>query len=194
MDIVSFLFLSFIIIFIITILFKHNTENMTKINKNKNKNTQKMSNIKKPYNLEYTNLTNINDLYNIPGCDNLSISDHNIDIKCVLPQFNEQYSDTHKHRYNYLKDNNNKYTQIIYEPPPTHSIDTFHTDFFSFRDSIHQNSSFREDPVDKILMLTEPDSHKTTHMKIKDIYDYLTKPSVDLYQTIPIYDSNTNLS
>ena len=51
----------------------------------------------------------------------------------------------------------------------------FNTEYFKFRDKIHDSSSTRVDPVDKILEMQSSDKYK--NMKIKDIYDELTKPT-----------------
>jgi len=64
-------------------------------------------------------------------------------------------------------------------PNPTQSTKNFHNDFFNFRDSIYQNSSIREDSVDKIQSLyldgNLSQARRYPNMKIKDLFDELTK-------------------
>jgi hypothetical protein len=66
---------------------------------------------------------------------------------------------------------------IISCKKPCDKIKDFHNDFFSFRDKIEQNTSIKEDVVDKVLALQLDgnlgSNTNTKNMRIKDIYDDL---------------------
>lgn len=76
------------------------------------------------------------------------------------------------------------------------STKEFHDDFFGFRDRTYQNSSMREDPVDKIQTLylsgNISEARRYPNMKIKDLFDEATK-GPNLYERqcvrVPQFDN-----
>ncbi len=81
-------------------------------------------------------------------------------------------------------------------PEKTQSKKDFHKDFFSFRDSVYNISTWRNDPVDKITSLyldgNRSQARRYPNMKIKDLFDNLTS-GPNLYERqcvrLPKYDN-----
>lgn len=83
-------------------------------------------------------------------------------------------------------------------PKPAQSINEFNKDFFKFRDHTWENSSMTLDPVDKITDLYLSGNlgqANNSNMKIKDVYDNLTKGTNPYSRDcvrLPYFDNTMN--
>lgn len=179
---INYILIAVIIIFVIHMLFKKN-EQFDQESEQECNSENIPENIMKNIKCEKKETKNFYDNYYGAHLNAYDVShnycyDKNDDVSedCPIPINSQDVND-------YLFDHKIKEYEEC--PPPVKSIKQFNNDFFSFRDITQQNTTSNIDPVDRITQLYLEDnndfSRRYPNLKIKDVYDTVTK-GVDLHK------------